>query len=117
MTELGMVVFWQPVMSVLEAVSMMALQLLRESYFVLPLATTMLVNPLQPSKADLPIEVTELGMVILDRLLQSSNADSPIEVTELGILMLVRLLQSSNADPPKEVTELGILMVDRLEHL
>lgn len=36
-TELGMVEFWQPAMSVLEAVSMIALQLLRESYVELPL--------------------------------------------------------------------------------
>ena len=46
-TELGMVVFLQPATSVLVAVSMMALQSLRESYFVLPASTLMLVRPEQ----------------------------------------------------------------------
>ena len=50
-TELGMVEFWQPAMSVLEAVSMIALQLLRESYVELPLSTSMLVSLLQQLKA------------------------------------------------------------------
>ena len=40
-----MMVFLQPAMSVFEAVSMIALQLLRESYTLLPDSTTMLVKP------------------------------------------------------------------------
>ena len=39
-TELGITVFLHPAMSLLLLVSMMALQLLRESYTVLPLSTT-----------------------------------------------------------------------------
>jgi len=43
-TELGMVVFMQPAINVLVAVSIMALQLLRESYFGLSLATEMVAR-------------------------------------------------------------------------
>ena len=66
-TELGMVVFLQLATSVLVAVSMMALQSLRESYFVLPASTLMLVRPEQPANAASPMVVTELGMVMLVR--------------------------------------------------
>ena len=41
-----------------------------------------LVKPIQPQKADSPIEVTELGMVTLVKPLQPEKADLPIEVTE-----------------------------------
>ena len=51
------------------------------------------VRLLQPQNAELPIEVTELGIVTLVRPLQRENALLPIEVTELGMVMLVRLLQ------------------------
>ena len=47
-TELGMMVFGHPAIRVLEDVSMMALQLLRLSYTVLPLGTIIDVSPLQP---------------------------------------------------------------------
>ena len=43
-TEWGMVVDWHPAISVLEAVSIMALQFSRESYIVLLLSTTMEVR-------------------------------------------------------------------------
>ena len=46
-TVLGIIVFSQPTIKVLDAVSIIALQLLRESYFGLPLSTTMLVRPVQ----------------------------------------------------------------------
>ena len=62
-TELGMVVDWHPAISVLEAVSIMALQFSRESYIVLPLSTTMEVREEQPQNAPPPMLVTELGMV------------------------------------------------------
>ena len=58
-----MIVFLQPERSVFVAVSMIALQLLRESYIIFPLSTTIEVKPLQLAKARLPIEVTELGTV------------------------------------------------------
>ena len=47
-TDEGMVVVLQPATRVLLAVSIMALQLLRESYFVFPASTLMLVKPVQP---------------------------------------------------------------------
>ena len=46
-TLLGMVVFLQPVINVLDDVSIMALQLSRESYTALPLSTLIEVRPEQ----------------------------------------------------------------------
>ena len=62
-TELGMIVLLHPAISVFVEVSIIALQLSRESYFVFPLSTTIEVKPEQPEMAARPIEVTELGMV------------------------------------------------------
>ena len=47
--DAGILVFMQPAISVLLAVSMIALQLSRESYAVLPSSTFMHVRPLQSS--------------------------------------------------------------------
>ena len=63
-TELGITVFLHPDISVLVADSTIALQLFLESYTLFPLSTTMVVKPQQEINAQLPIEVTELGMVI-----------------------------------------------------
>ena len=57
-TELGMVVDWHPAISVLEAVSIMALQFSRESYIVLLLSTTMEVREEQYENAHSPTLVT-----------------------------------------------------------
>ena len=65
-----MIVFLQPVIRVLDAVSIMALQLLRESYFEFPLSTVMLSSPVQLLNAPWPIEVTELGITTEFSLLQ-----------------------------------------------
>ena len=62
-TELGIIVFLHPNISVLVADSTIALQLFLESYTVFPLSTTMVVKPLQPENASFPIEVTELPIV------------------------------------------------------
>jgi hypothetical protein len=62
-TLLGMTVFLQPAIRALDDVSMMALQLSRESYFALPVSTTIEVKPLQRRKAVSPMDVTLLGMV------------------------------------------------------
>jgi hypothetical protein len=78
---LGMAVFMQPAINVLVAVSIMALQLLRESYFGLSLATEMAARLEQPENAPSSIEVTELGMVMSVRLEQLPNAKKSIEVT------------------------------------
>ena len=66
--------------------------------------TYMLVKPLQPEKADLPIEVTLEGRVRLAKLLQPLKADSPIEVTLEGRVRLVKPLQPEKAKLPIEET-------------
>lgn len=57
-TLFGITVFLQPNLNLFDAVTIIALQLSRESYIVLPLSTLMEVRPLQPSKALSPIVVT-----------------------------------------------------------
>ena len=52
--------------------------------------------------------MTELGIVILVNPVQPLNASLPIVVTELGIVILVNPVQPLNASLPMEVTELGI---------
>ena len=92
-TDEGMVVVLQPATRVLLAVSIMALQLSRESYFVLPSSTFMLVRPEQPSNALSPMLVTDEGMVMLVKPVQSLNAKSPMLVTDEGMVMLVKPVQ------------------------
>ena len=53
------------------------------------------VRPVQPLKAELPIYVTELGMVTVVKPLQPSKAEPPISVTELPMLTEVRRMQFS----------------------
>lgn len=62
-TELGIVVVLQPKINLLLEVSIIALQLFRESYFVLSLATTIDANSLHWLKEVPLTEVTEFGMV------------------------------------------------------
>ena len=96
-TLLGMVVFLQPAIRVLLAVSIIALQLLRESYFLFPLSTDIEVRLLHSLNAYLPMLVTLLGMVTEVRPEQLWNALSPMLVTLLGISMEVSLEQPENA--------------------
>ena len=63
-TLFGMDVFLQPVIRVLVSVSIIALQLLRESYFKFPASTTIEVKLLHPPNGLSPILVTLLGIVI-----------------------------------------------------
>ena len=63
------------------------------------------VRPVQPEKAVLPIEVTELGMVTEVRPVQFLKAEPPISVTELGMVTEVRPVQYEKALLPIEVTE------------
>ena len=56
----------------------------------------------------LPMDVTELGMLITVRELQAPKARLPIEVTEFGISILERERHPLNAHPPMDVTELVI---------
>ena len=69
-TVLGMVVVLHPTIRVLSAFCMMALQLSRESKAVLSESTDIEAKAVQPVKADQPIDVTELGMVIEVRAMQ-----------------------------------------------
>ena len=69
-TLLGITVFSHPAIRVLVAVFMIALQLSRESYTVLPFSTDMDVRPEQAPKELASIEVTLLGMVTDVRLEQ-----------------------------------------------
>ena len=50
----------------------------------------MVVKPLQPENALLPIEVTLLGMTTEAKMLHPSKALLPMEVTSLGISMEVK---------------------------
>lgn len=54
-TSLGMTVDAQPLIRMFDEVSIIALQLLRESYVVFPLSTSIEVNPLQPSYLQLAV--------------------------------------------------------------
>ena len=63
-TLFGMKEFLQPSFIVLVAVSMIALQLSRESYTEFPLSTMMVLKLEQPAKENDPMLVTLFGMVI-----------------------------------------------------
>ena len=104
-TDEGMVVVLQPAIRVLLAVSIIALQLSRESYFVFPASTLMLVKPVQSSNALYPMLVTDEGMVMLVKPVQPENAHSPMLVTDEGMVMLVKPVQPENAAYPMLVTE------------
>jgi len=112
-TPLGMIVVVQPAINLFDALSMIALQLSRESYFVFPCATVMEVRPEQTLNAPSPMLVTLLGMVMEVRPLPW-NADCPMLVTLLGMVMEVRPLPW-NADCPMLVTLLGMVMEVRPE--
>ena len=64
-TDEGMVVVLQPATRVLLAVFIIALQLSRESYFLLPASTLTLVKPVQPANAPYPMLVTDEGILML----------------------------------------------------
>ena len=102
-------VFLHPLNKVLVLVSIIALQLLRESYFELPLATVIDLKLLQLENAPSAILVTLWGMLIEERA-QPVKAFSPMLVTLLGMMIEVRLLQSWKALYPICVTLLGIVI-------
>ena len=66
-TLFGITVVLQPYRSVFVAVFIIALQFSRLSYTVLPLSTTIEVNPLHSVKTYAPMLVTPLGIVIAVR--------------------------------------------------
>lgn len=74
------------------------------------------VNP-ENSKADSPMEVTELGMVIDAKPEHLAKHLVGIAVIEFGIIMEVKFVQNSNPDSPIEITELGMETEFKLLHL
>ena len=79
------------------AVSIIALQLSRESYILLPLSIVIEVKPEQPSNA-LSIRPTEFDNVISVKPVQLLNARSPIVILFLPIVLIeVSPVQSENA--------------------
>ena len=114
-TLVGTMVLMQPIISVLEAVSIMALQLFRLSYIALALSTTILVKPMHQEKADSPMLVTLLGIVTLVKPEQLAKASFPMLVTLLGISILVRPEQLKKAPYPMFVTLLGIVTLVKPE--
>jgi hypothetical protein len=109
-----MIVAMQPAKIIFVFVSIIALQLVRESYILLSSDTTMLVKHVQPLKAHPPISVTDLGMTIPFRLVQPSKAFPPISVTESGITILARLVQPLKAEVSIFVAESGMMILVRL---
>ena len=87
-TLLGIIVFLQPAISMLFAVLIIALHLLRLSYLVLPLSTAIEASKVQSENTPSPILVTLLGIVIEVRG-HPLKVYSPILVTLLGIVIEV----------------------------
>ena len=72
-TVLGIAVFLQPAINLFVDVSIIALQLLRESYLLFSPSTLIEVRPLQLLNASPPMLVTLLGMLMEIRPLQPLN--------------------------------------------
>ena len=68
------------------------------------------VKDLHSLKARIPIDVTEDGMSIDERLVQEEKADSPIEERLDLIFTVFKLLHRWNEKLPIEVTPEGIVM-------
>ena len=69
------------------------------------------VKPLQPAKAEFPIEVTVLGSVIEVKPLQPAKAEFPIVFTPSGSVIEVKPLQPEKADSPIEVASFIVSVV------
>jgi hypothetical protein len=106
----GITVLLQPAISVFEDVSMIALQLSRESYVVFPSSTIIEVRALHPLYAVLSMFVTLLGIVIEVRALQYWKAFIPMFVTLLGMDTETRPLQLEKAPTPILTVPFRILM-------
>lgn len=74
------------------------------------------VRLVQRANALLPIDLTLLPIVKLERFEQPENAVCFISMTLSGILMSVSPKQERKADVPIETTLFGIEMLVRLEH-
>ena len=99
-TLLGIIVFLHPIINSLLEVSIIALQLLRESYLLLPFSTTKEVRSEQPENAFCPMLVTLLGMVTEVRPPHPRNALLPMLVTPLPIITSLIEVFPRNQVPP-----------------
>lgn len=106
----GMIVFLQPVIRVFVSVSIIALQLFRESYDLFPTSTSIEVRHMHCSKTLSPMLDTLLGIVMEVRLLQPENAKRPMLVTLLGIVIKDKPLQYLKAEPPMLFTLEGMVI-------
>jgi len=70
-------------------------------------AWQLMVSEVQLKKAESPIKVTLLGIVMDGNEVHELKALSPIEVTLFGIVMDVNELQAAKAALPIEVTAFG----------
>jgi len=74
-------------------------------------STIIEVKLLQSQKAELPIVVTEFGIVTEVKLLHDEKTPFSIAVIEFGIVTEVKPLHPQKAYIPIDVTELGIVNV------
>lgn len=107
--EPGIIVLLHPIINSFVEVSIIALQSLRESYTLFPDSTTICPNLEQLLNAPMPIDVTELGMIIEDRSEQPSKAHLPIDVIEFGMTIEANPVQPPKAYSPIDETELGMI--------
>jgi len=62
-----------------------------------------------PAKAEVPMSLTEWGIVTEWKEEQKEKAESPMKVTDLGMATVGRALQSANALVPIDVTPSGMV--------
>jgi hypothetical protein len=96
-------------------VSMMALQLSRESYTVFPLSTVIEVKPWQLINGQYPNFFTLLGMVTEVKPSQLPKAFPPISSTLFGMVIEVKPPQLWKAPSPMNVTVLGMVTEARAD--
>ena len=75
----------------------------------LSVASARIVKFVHPVNAQLPIDITLLGMMMDVKPVQSRNAEPPICVTLFGMVMEVKLVQPANAMLPICVTLFGMV--------
>ena len=103
-TLLGMEDVAHATTSLFVLVLIIALQLLRESYTVLPEATVIEDRLVQLQNGTPSILVTLSGIVIAVKPVHMLNAAQPMDVTLLGMVTEVKLLHKLKALFPMEVT-------------
>ena len=115
-TLFGTTVFLHPATNLLVDVSMIALQLSRESYISLLLLTEIKDKLSQHPNALPPIVLTLYGIVTEDRPTQHIKASSPMLVTLLGIITDFKPVHHAKAPMPMEVTPLPIIIDVKPSH-